>query len=233
MRLLAGGVERIAVARRIVVAKIGAGLHRVGGEPTVAQRQLDNLGGAGHRDLRLLAVAALDLEHQIATELFVHLRRIGRDSGDDIGNRRQRLVIDRDRLGGVLGLRTALGDHGRDDIADVMHLVPSESRARRAVHRPAVAERHRMHDGELAVAGVRPVLGREGEEHAGHCFGDSGVDREDARVSVRTAHERAPRRVRQTDVVDIATLAAQETVILAAAQRLADECLAGRAVVHF
>jgi hypothetical protein len=41
-----------------------------------------------------------------------------------------------------------------EEVADMAHSAARKGRSRRAVHRPAVAERHRMHDGEFAVAGA-------------------------------------------------------------------------------
>ena len=79
VRLLGRGVERVAVARRVVFAEIGARLQRIGGEPAVVQVELDDLGGAGHRGLGLLAVAALDLEHEVGAEALMHERRAGRE----------------------------------------------------------------------------------------------------------------------------------------------------------
>ena len=40
---------------------------------------------------------------------------------------RQQLVLDLDQVGGVLGDVAGLGDHGRDALADVAHLVDREA----------------------------------------------------------------------------------------------------------
>jgi len=49
--------------------------------------------------------------------------------------------------------------------------IARESGARRLVHRPPVAERHRMHDGEFAMPGFGPVASRQCEKHARHLRG--------------------------------------------------------------
>src|SRR5262249_17190330 len=72
MRLLAGRIERVTVARGIVIAKIGARLDRVGREPVVLKVERDDLGRRSHRRLRPLAISALDLEHEVVSELRLH-----------------------------------------------------------------------------------------------------------------------------------------------------------------
>src|SRR6266487_2778071 len=82
MRLLAGRVERVAVARGIVIAKIGARLDRVGRQTVVLEVEADDLRCRSHRRLRPVAISALDLEHDVGPELLVHERRgwlYGRD----------------------------------------------------------------------------------------------------------------------------------------------------------
>src|SRR5262245_54314889 len=69
MRLLAGRIERVTVARGIVIAKIGARLDRVGREPVVLKVERDDLGRRSHRRLRPLAISARDFEHDIGSEL--------------------------------------------------------------------------------------------------------------------------------------------------------------------
>ena len=166
--------------------------------------QLDDFGGAGQRGFRLLAIAALDIEHEIGAEPLVHERRAGRDRRARIADAGQRLIIDRDRLGGVFRRKAVFGDDRGDDVADVAHFVAGESRPRRIVHRPAVGERHRMHDGELAVAGALPVFGGERQQHAGHGSARLRRDLADARMARagcarrRTTPFRAARRHRRT-----------------------------------
>ncbi len=166
MRLLRGRIERVAVGARIVVAKIRARLHRIGREPGIAQIKLDDLGGRRHRGFGFLPVAALDLEHHVGAELLVDERRADFHGFAQIAYRRQNFVIDDDRLGGGFGREAIFSDNRRDNVADVTHLVGREGRARRAVHRPAVAERHRMHDRQFAVTGALPVRGRQHQKHS-------------------------------------------------------------------
>ncbi len=186
--------------------------------------KLDDLGGAGHRGFGLLAVAALDIEHDVGAEALVHERRLRcRPPRADPHDAGSASIVDRYSLGGIFGGKPAFGHDRRDDVADVAHFIAGEGRTRRVVHRPAIAERHRMHDGQFAVAGALPIVGRQRQQHARH-FCRGVVDRyvANARMRVRAAHERAPRGAGQRNVIDELALAAQEAHILAPAQRLAD-----------
>ena len=160
VRLLRGRIERVAVARGVVVAQIGARLDRIGRQAVVVEAELHDLRRRGHRRLGLAAVPALDLEHEIAAEPRVHQRRARRDRVARRGDRGQRVVRDLHGLGRVLGGEPGVGHDRGDDIADMVHLAAREGRARRGVHGTAVAERHRMHDRELAVPGPVPVRRR-------------------------------------------------------------------------
>src|SRR5262249_30273276 len=106
---------------------------------------------------------------------------------------------------------------------DMMNLAAGECGARRLVHRPPVAERHRMHDLELAVAGSFPVLGGEREQDAGHLRCGVRRDSTNMRMRVRAASEGAPKRSRRGKIVPEPAFALQEPRILAPVQRLADE----------
>ncbi len=103
VRLLGGGIERVAIARGVVIAQIGARLDRIGRQTVVVEAELHDLRHRGHRRLGLAAVPALDLEHQIAVELFVHERRARRHGVTRGGDRGQRVVRDLHRFGRVLG----------------------------------------------------------------------------------------------------------------------------------
>ena len=96
---------------------------------------------------------------------------------------RQRLVLDLDQVARVLGDVAVLGDHGRDRLAVVAHLLDRDQ----VLDDRAGAER-----GER-----RRVLGDVGAGHdaddARQRLGLRGVDRDDARVRVRAADDRGVR----------------------------------------
>jgi hypothetical protein len=227
VRLLGGGVERVAVARGVVVAEIGARLDRIGRQAVVVEAELHDLRRRSHRRLGLAAVAALDLEHEVAAEPWVHQRRAQRHRVARRGDRGQRVVRDLHGLGRVLSGEPGVGHDRGDDVADMVHLVACEGRAGRRVHGTAVAERHRMHDGELAVPGLGPIVGGQCQQHTGPRGRGPRRHRDDPRMGMGAAHKGAPGEPGQSDVIDVKPPPADEAGVLAAAQRLADVAVAG------
>ena len=97
----------------------------------------------------------------------------------------QRLVLDLDQVARVLGDVAVLGDHGRDRLAVVAHLLDRD---------------HVLDDRAGAEGGQRRrVLGHVGAgddaDHARQRLRLRGVDGDDARVRVRAAHDRRVRHV--------------------------------------
>jgi len=222
MRLLTSGIERVTVARGIVIAEIGARLDRVGRHPVVREIELDDLRRGSHRRLRLLAVSALDLEHDVGSEVLVHERR-GRLHGRARRDHRwQRAVVDFHRLGGLFRGEPAVGHDRGNDVADVMDLAAGEGWTGSRVHGPPVGKRHRMYDRELAMPRFGPILGCQGQQYARprRC----GLRRQcaNSRMRMRAAHEGAPCDAGQNDIVDVSALALNEANVLAAPQRLPD-----------
>ena len=156
----------------------------------------------------------------------MHERRARRHGVARGGDRGQRIVRDLHRLGRVLGGVPGVGHDRGDDIADMVDLVAGEGRARRRIHGAAVAERHRMHDGELAVAGPGPIIGGQCQQHARPRRRGPCRHRDNARMGMRAAHEGAPGKAGQNDVIDVKSLPPDEAGILAPPQRLADVAVA-------
>ncbi len=107
----------------------------------------------------------------------------------------------------------------------MVDLVAREGRAGRRIHGAAVAERHRMHDRELAVSGIGPIFGGQGQQHARPRGRGPRRHRAYPRMGMRAAHKGAPGEPGQHDVIDVESLSAGETGILAAPQRLAGVAL--------
>ena len=180
-----------------------------------------------------MPVAALDFEHDVGAEPLVHERCAGFDGFAQIADRRENFILDRDGLGCCFGGEAVFGHDRRDDVADVAHLVGGKGRAWRAVHRPPVAERHRVHDRQFAMTGAHPIRGRQRQQDTGKLPGGINGDAANVGMRVRAAHERAPGRAWQRHVVDKAAVAADEMHIFAAAQRLPDKRFTrDRAFVH-
>ena len=222
MRLLNGRIERVAVVGRVIVAKVGAGLDRVGRQPIVLEVERYDLRSRRHCRLGLGTISALDLEHEIGTELLVHQRRARRNGIPRGGDCGQRIIVYLHRLGGIFRGKPALGQDRGDDIADVMDFFTCKGRARSAVHRPAVAERHRMHDRKLAMPCIGPILRGQRQQHAGASGCRLGRNRSNAGVRLRASHESAPCRAGQDHIIDKAALSPEQAAILTAPERLAD-----------
>ena len=99
----------------------------------------------------LSAVAVVEVEADVARHVVVERRRAGRGGLLRRGHDRQRLDVDLDRLGGVLGLQQRLGDHAGDRIADEAHLVGRQRRPRRLLQVGAVPALERQRRLQRAV----------------------------------------------------------------------------------
>ncbi len=90
--------------------------------------------GAGECRRDLAGVAIVIVERDIAGRPVVQQRCARLHRVARTGDRRQRIDIDDDRLGRILGLRQSFGDDERDRIADTAHLVGGQRRPRRLPH---------------------------------------------------------------------------------------------------
>ena len=79
------------------------------------------LRGLAKASLGRARVAELGLEGEIAGPVGPDLRRAGLERGHGADHVRQRLPVDRDRLGGILRRRERVGDDEGDGIADMAH----------------------------------------------------------------------------------------------------------------
>ena len=174
---------------------------------------------------RLLDLPGVELPDValVRLEIVVDERRIGVERLGDVGDRRERLVLDLDELGRVLRDRPRLGhDHG-DAVADVPCLVEGEREVRRHPdlfgYRPGAGQRAGPVGGELGTA--------EGGDDTLNLAGRGEVDLADPRVRVRAAHDREPDLAGQVDVVDELAVAGDELPVLLARDRGADDAAGG------
>ena len=221
MGRLAGRPQRDVPSRAVAFGEIGAGLQRGSGDAVGVERHRDHVMRPGEGRRRRLAVAALDLEDQVGAELLVQDRRVGIEAARDGGDRRQGIVVDRDRLGAVDRAVAVLGDHGGDHVADMVDLAGGERRAQHFVHRPSVGERHRVDAGQRPEPSRLPVGGGEHPEHPRQRR-RRAIDAADAGMGVGRAHEGDMRRAGGLDIVDEPTAPLEELVVLAAPQPLSD-----------
>ncbi len=158
----------------------------------------------------LLVVGHQVVEREVAGRVGINLQGACRVARVD--HRRQLLILDGHELGGVLRRCHGLGDHRRDGLPDVRHLLAGERRSVRHDQLEPVAAGH----GRVArhVADARHVLGGEHGQHFRRLGGLARVHRLDAGMGVRRAHEIGIGKVRRLGVVDVAAKAPQQLIIL-------------------
>ena len=165
-------------------------------------------------------VAIMKIEREIVGHLVEHQRRARLDRLGGLEHRRERLDIERDRFGGVLGVGNGLRDHTGDRIADETHFVGGQRRPRHVMDRRAVAVLQRHVAFEPAITG-EIVRGQHGE-HARHRLGGAGIDRADDAVRLAAAHHHGIGLAGAGHIVGITALAAHQRGVFGAANRLAD-----------
>ena len=220
------GIEGHAILARIVGAERAARLHVLGVHPRDHIAPLDDPGGALDRLVGGGLVAALDEVGNVVGAVVPHRGRAGLHRVGGRGHRGQRLVVDIDQLGRVLGLGQRVGDHHRHRIADIAHPVGDQRRPLRGIHRLTVGPlaRH-VGLGHAEPVGHDVVAGVD-RQHARRLPGLLDVDRTDIRVGVRRPHEDRVGLAVQVDVADVAPLPAQQARILEPQDRLTDTVLA-------
>ncbi len=158
---------------------------------------------------------------------LVDERRARLERGFGIHYCRQIFVVDRNQLRGVLRLGRRLGHHHRDRLADVACLVHREQRL------PRVEDA--VLDGRFPFAGQRQLVvahrrqrrpqlaAVEHQHHARRLLRARLVDRADARMRQRAAHEHGVQHPRQLQVGDVLPPAAEQAVVFPPQHRLPDE----------
>ena len=205
------------IALAVVFGDHAAGIHVVGHQPLVDDGQFDRARGLRECRFGRGSVAQLGFEGEIARPVGPHLRRAGRERRHGADHMRQRLPVDRDRFGGVLCRRQAIGDDKGDGVADMAHHVFGQDRIDRNfdVHvRQDARRRQRPEVGHLGAG--------EHQTHARH--GAHAIEIFDAEAGMRVRraqHHRMQRRGRR-DVGHVAAGAAQQRVVFLARERLAE-----------
>ena len=155
----------------------------------------------------------------------MHQRRAGRKRRFEVDHRVERIGVEHDVGGGVLGQVAAVGHHHRDRLADVAHLAARERHLRARVKDEAV-DRRRRHQQRSGPPVGAEVLGGEHGVHAGPAPRGRDVDAAQARMRERRAHEGDVEEAVRSDVVDEERPAGQQTRVLVARDGCAE--VAGR-----
>jgi hypothetical protein len=143
-----------------------------------------------------------------------------------VGDRGQDVEVDVDQLGGILGLRQALGDDEGDRLPDIAHLPDRETEMRAPEHRRAVRPLALQRHPHRADAGGDEVVAGIDRQDARRGLRRRQIDRADRGMRVRRAQHHGMGLAEQVDVVLEAAVAAQEALVLEAPHRLPDSELA-------
>ena len=180
----------------------------------VERLEAHHLGSARESGIGRVLVAGLpvvDLVVRLALFLIANHDRAGCDRLLRSGDRLQGLVVDDDQLGCVLGDVLGLGDNARDLLSLETDLVGREHRLR--------VTGQRRHPGELVLR--EQIAGDDGDDSRNRHRG-ARVDAFDACMRVWAAHDDHVEHARKHDVIDVVTLAVDETRVLFAGERDAD-----------
>ena len=212
-------VDEVAGAR-MVIRDAAASLHRDRCDALRVER-LTHHARSGERRVRVAELHALGVEHVRADVLEQGwprgiLRLLDRrDSVEDV-------VFDEDHVARVLRRVAAFGQDQRDRVADVAHLVGGQRGEHRAQDvRCLRSQLHRVGDLRQLRAGDdrHDTVGRARLLN---------VEADDSAVRDRAAQEHRVHHARQPDVVDIATAASEDLLVLDAPDALAGEAGGGR-----
>jgi hypothetical protein len=206
VRRLRGHVDRQLGRRPVEVGDGRAALDRRRVRARVVQLQLGD-------DIRLLEgpvgagrVADFPVVDDVVGLVFLVIPDDRRALGDRlprVDDRRQWLVVDDDRLAGVLGDVRVVGDDARDFLTLEPDLVGRQDGL------GVIGQRR--HPGQ--VPGRHHLAGQH-QVHAGNVPGLAGIDRLDPGVGQRTAQYLHVQHARQHDVVGVVALAANEPAVL-------------------
>ncbi len=223
VRVLRCGVERVIVVGGVVVADCDARLHAHRLDAVVLDSQLDDVPRVGEDGVGCVLAAEHQPEPDIALRAIVPdldgaiLGRIF-----ELDHRRERFVVDLHQLGRIACLGERLGDDERDPVADEAHLLGIEHGLEGAMPLGgAEVLRHQMR-GEAAELFCCGVGAGEHTKHAGSRLGLGYVDADDAGMRVRGEHDGAMAKAGQADVIDIASLSEQETLVFHSPHSLSD-----------
>ena len=213
-------MQRPFFGLRVEFADGRARLDRIHHQALIDGRNPRHMRGLREGGGDLVAVAKMVVERDVSRHLIVKQRRARLCRFARAHHRRQRLDVERDRLGRVLGLRDGLRDHAGDRIADEAHLVARQRRPRRIADRRAVAVLERQIAFEPAI-GLEVLAGKD-RQHPGIDLGGGGVDAADDAMGNAAAHHHRIGLAGPADVVGVAAFAAHQLGVFAAANRLTD-----------
>ncbi len=201
-----------------------AALHRHRAVAVLHEGLGDLVRGAGLQLLCLRAQRHRHLHGDVARPVRVHQVLGVGDREVPVEDGRERVVVDLDELGGVLGEVAALGDDQHDRVAHEADVGIGE-REHRGHEVVGTLEHRRQHrTGDL---GVELGAGVDGHHTLG-LAGGGDVEAGDAGPGEVAAQEVGVEHVGEHDVVGVATSAGEEARVFLAEDRLPHESTCGR-----
>ena len=224
------GVERVFAGGRIVFADGGTRFHRHAGDALDPGRERHRMRGGGEGGRCRGLVAELGIDADIGCNVVAHLNRPWFRRRQPVTDGWQRLIIDGNQFGRVLGGGHGRRDNHRHDIPDMHDLTDGHRVMRRDRGDGAVSVWQRHLGWVPRPNGVRDgfqpvrqhVLASQHGQHGRNCQGRSRIDSPDPRMRVRRAQHERIGLVGQVGVVAVVALPRQKAQILLAAGRLAD-----------
>ena len=218
--------DRHRIRARVVRADDAAAFHGRGRIAMMIKAPLQPVRRARERGFDV-ALADGEGADQVGVESVVHDRGFRAQCLLRVDDGGERIEIETDQLRGILGRVPALGHDDGDGLADVADLVMREKRLLRIdefvldQRRPFARQRklrvrHRRQERQEVGAG-------QGTDDAGCGKRLRQMHAADARVGNRASDEDRVQHVRQIEIGDELSAAGQQSTILAARQRAADE----------
>ena len=228
--------DRDSAGSRLMHRGDAAAFHRNAGISMMIKAPLQRLFCCS-KGSRHVALGNRKLSQQVGAVLFMQHGGSCAERGLRIDDRVEKLVIDAHQIDRILGKITVVGDDHRHRLADVAHLVPGKqglARVKNLVrHRRAPLARQ----WQLLILDrrnfFRQLKPAHDKAHA-RCRGSAAeVDRFDARMRHRTAHECDMQHSGQREIGDVLALPAQQPVIFPARHRLPDKTFVCARARHF
>ena len=230
MRILRRRPQRVVASALVEFRGGRARLHRVRDQAIVDDVELGDVRGLGERGIDVGLHADFPVIDQIARSLGVNLGRALVECVRQVDVGRLHLVVHLDRLGGVLRLVDAVGDHHRHRVTDIAHGIECHHRMGRRLVRLAVLVLDHPAADQAAHLRVGDILAGEDLDDARHCLGLCRVDLLDLRMSMRGTQEIRVGRPSEGQIVDVAARSGKEALVFPAEYPGADSGSGGHGV---
>ena len=120
---LTSKIQREAAGFRIIFANGRARLHIIGDHARVDDLDANRVRCAGERLIRLLLIADMGVVSDVTRSIREDKRRVRPQSIFHVGHDGKRVPCHADQFGAVARLESRVGDHHRDNVADVLRFI--------------------------------------------------------------------------------------------------------------